>query len=272
MRGRQPTTAGEEVWQVGRATWPSITLRREELFEYLRDLARKKGAAPAEALERADVYLVCACLRGNPEAIAAFEKTQMKPLREVLSRHVALDAALLDDLLQRMRADLFARGDRPSKLSSYSGRGKVRAWLTTMAIRAARELRPSDSRVPRTLSSALAVYARTPEIEALEAAHRKDFRAAFSDAMTKLSVRERNLLRLHFLDGLSIDRIGALYDVHRATAARWVSAAREKLTAETRRQVSRRLGLPANEVDDLMQLLHSQLDLSISRHLRGEPS
>jgi DNA-directed RNA polymerase specialized sigma24 family protein len=40
--------------------------------------------------------------------------------------------------------------------------------------------------------------------------------AAAMDAMPPL---ERAVLRYQVVDGLSIDEIGALYDVHRATAA-----------------------------------------------------
>jgi RNA polymerase sigma-70 factor (ECF subfamily) len=263
-------TFEEEVWEAGRAAWPGVPLRREHLFAYLRELSGRKGAPAPRALERADVYLVCACLRGHPKALEAFERTQMAPLHKVVARHVAIEPALLDDILQDLRTDLFARGDRPSKLLSYSGRGKVRAWLTTIALRAAREARPSDSQAPRSIASAVVGDSRTPELEALKAAHRQPFRVAFADAMASLSVRERNLLRMHLLDGLNVDRIGSAYDVHRATAARWIQAAREKLVRRTRRLLSQRLGLTASEVSSLIRAVDSQLDLSISRNLRED--
>jgi RNA polymerase sigma-70 factor (ECF subfamily) len=259
----------EEVWEAGRAAWPGVPLRHEQLVSYLDALAKREGAVAPDALERADVFLVCACLLGLRQAIEVFDRTQIEPLRKVLARHVTIEPALLDDVLQTLRADLFARGERPSKLLSYSGRGRVRAWLTTIALRAAREARPTDSEAPRSLASAVAVDANTPELQALKAAHREPFRAAFGEAMASLSVRERNVLRMHLLDGLNVDRIGGAYDVHRATAARWIQAAREKLVSRTRRLLSQRLGLTASEVSSLMRAVDSQLDLSISRNLRA---
>ncbi len=272
MPRKVPHAPDDAFWLEGRAAWPAIPVRREQLSRYLRELSGREGSPPLDALDRPDVYLVCACLQGIPEAIEAFDRTQIEPVRRILLRKMTLDSALLDDVLQRLRTDLFARGSRPSKLLSYSGKGKVRAWLTTVAIRAAREVLPADSKAPQTLGSVAAATARTPELEFLRATHQEHFRAAFSEAMAALSARERNLLRLHLLDGLNVDRIGATYDVHRATAARWIAAARERLVSETRRLLARRLGLHVGEVDSLMALLTSQLDLSISRHLRDDCS
>ena len=42
-----------------------------------------------------------------------------------------------------------------------------------------------------------------------------------AEAFAALESRERNLLRYALGDGLSVDAIGTLYRVHRATAARW---------------------------------------------------
>jgi RNA polymerase sigma-70 factor (ECF subfamily) len=261
--------AWEEVWEAGRAAWPGVSLRRDHLSSYLDGLSKKGGAVAPEALERADVYLVCACLRGIPQAIEVFERTQIEPLKKVLARHVTIEPALLDDVLQGLRTDLFARGELPSKLLSYSGRGKVRAWLTTIALRAAREARPTDSEAPASLASAVALEQNTPELQSVKAAHRQPFREAFAEAMASLTVRERNVLRMHLLDGLNVDRIGGAYDVHRATAARWIQAARQKLVERTRKILAQRLGLTHSELSSLMRSVDSQLDLSISRNLRA---
>ena len=48
-------------------------------------------------------------------------------------------------------------------------------------------------------------------------------------ALERLSPRERNVLRMHYGHALSIDAIGRVYGVHRATVARWLSTARESL-------------------------------------------
>lgn len=62
------------------------------------------------------------------------------------------------------------------------------------------------------------------------------------------------VLRLHYHDALSIDRIGALLGVHRATAARWIRAASDAVRDETRRLLHTRLGPSAAEIDSLDSL------------------
>lgn len=61
-----------------------------------------------------------------------------------------------------------------------------------------------------------------PELSHLKATFAAEFKFALTLAIDELSVRDRNLLRQSVLDGLTIDQLGKLYRVHRATAARWV--------------------------------------------------
>src|SRR6185436_8511874 len=73
-----------------------------------------------------------------------------------------------------------------------------------------------------------------PSQSLMKDVYRKSFKQAFEEALAALSIHDRLLLRQHFLDGLSIDRMAALHDVHRATAARWIAKLVEKLLVDTR--------------------------------------
>jgi RNA polymerase sigma-70 factor (ECF subfamily) len=95
----------------------------------------------------------------------------------------------------------------------------------------------------------------------------EQFKQAFEEAVTRLTPRERNLLRFRHIDGLSSDALAATYGVHRATAARWVTAARERLATETRRLMMARLGVGRADLQSIMRLIQSQLDISIRRCL-----
>lgn len=77
---------------------------------------------------------------------------------------------------------------------------------------------------------------RSREQTMLSGQLKEAFQLAFRDAVNALTSRERNLLRYHYLSDLSIDQIGTLYHVHRATAARWVAQARERLISDTRKR------------------------------------
>jgi RNA polymerase sigma-70 factor (ECF subfamily) len=101
----------------------------------------------------------------------------------------------------------------------------------------------------------------------LKAHQRAAFKAALQAALAGLGAKERNLLRMHLLHGLSIDEIGRAYQVHRATAARWLATTREALHRETRRLLRARLGLTDPEFDSVLRAVESQLDASFRRLL-----
>jgi len=87
----------------------------------------------------------------------------------------------------------------------------------------------------------------------------------------RLTAEQRNLLRLHFLDGLNIEKIGAVMQVHRATVARWIAAAREEILENVRRDLNQRLRLEPSEFESLVNLVRSQLQVSILRYLKDNP-
>jgi RNA polymerase sigma-70 factor (ECF subfamily) len=106
-----------------------------------------------------------------------------------------------------------------------------------------------------------------PELEGLKRKYREEFKLAFHAALAKLTDRERNLLRYELVGNLSIDEIAKLYDVHRATLARWRAAAREKLFVETERSLRTALGIGATDFRSIVRWIDSELDVSLSRVL-----
>ena len=79
---------------------------------------------------------------------------------------------------------------------------------------------------------------------------------------------EITLLRLYHVDDLTIDQVGAIYGVHRVTAFRRITRARERLVAGTRRALQTSLAITPTELDSVMRLIHSQLDISVATYLK----
>ena len=71
----------------------------------------------------------------------------------------------------------------------------------------------------------------SPELRYLQERHREDFAGALKDAFLLLSSKQRNILRLRHLQGLTDERIGALYRVHQSTVTRWMAALHAELLA-----------------------------------------
>ncbi len=244
----------------GRAAWPGVELDDAVFAGYL---AEREGVEPAHA---ADLYLACACARGDAAAIGAF-LGEVVPHIEAAVLGLGADPAQVDEVRSQL-VDALLVGARPG-ITTYAGRGQLRSWVRSIAVRMGmRQLgRTRAGAGGDDALATLAAEADDPEIEHLKARYGDAFRAAFAGALAALTPRQRNLLRQHYLDELTVDQLGALYRVHRATAARWVAAARETLFDDTRHRMIDALGLPPSDYDSLLRLLHSQLDLSIQRHL-----
>jgi RNA polymerase sigma-70 factor, ECF subfamily len=109
-----------------------------------------------------------------------------------------------------------------------------------------------------------------PELDAIRSRHLGDFKEAFQSALSSLSSRDRTLLKLHFVDGLSLDEIGGLHRVHRATVARWIARCREVVLEETRLRLATKLRLTPTEMNSFFGLMRNSLDVSIQRLLERE--
>src|SRR5262249_492438 len=101
----------------------------------------------------------------------------------------------------------------------------------------------------------------------LRQAHAEAFNGAVAHALQALATRERNLLRQHYLDGLTIDALGKLYRVHRATVARQIAAAREKVLDEVKRTLATRMS--PSELESFLRMTRRDLGLQISTYLRA---
>jgi RNA polymerase sigma-70 factor, ECF subfamily len=110
------------------------------------------------------------------------------------------------------------------------------------------------------------------EISFLRAQYREAVDGALRAALAGLDPRSRALLRYQLIDGWSIDQVGKLYGVHRATAARWLTDAREILGAAIRTELAARLQISPEEVDSIVRLVQSRVDMSLDRLLVPEAS
>jgi RNA polymerase sigma-70 factor (ECF subfamily) len=214
-----------------------------------------------------DVALAAACLRGDAAALRRFDEVLGLALDG--ARAIDRNPAFLDEVRQRVRAHLLVGEGRP-RLADYAGRGPLRAWTAVAAVRAALMLRRAQGR-RREVSDddwtgALSLVATgNPELDLLKQQHAAAFATALRDAAAALEARLRAVLAMHFTEGLSIDEIGAVYAVHRATAARWVTRARDELVTTTRRLLAERLGLTPSEIERVAALVQSQVDVSLSQ-------
>lgn len=270
------------LWAIvaeGRAAWPSFALDARDVVEFVaRQATAELADAALDGLRPADLYLACACARQVPGAIAAFDRDYMREVDVALTR-MRIGPPRLHDVKQLVRQRLFVGGGTaaqpagPGKIAEYGGRGDLRRWVRSVAVRTClNELRKGRREIlvdDEQLIAQHAIAPDDPEIEYMKRTYAHQFRAAFGEALAQLGAREQTLLRYHHVDGLNIDEIGAIYRVHRVTAFRWIEKAKELLARSTLEILRGRLQLPANELDSVLRMIRSQLDLSLVRHLGG---
>lgn len=237
---------------------PDIALPHDAFCARLEQLPE----ASLDRVRAADLYLALACARGDARAHQKLDAEVMPKLSAALERFApAVDA---DELQQKLRTRLLLpRGARAPRIASYGGLGSLANWLRAIAVRLALRMtrrRRAEAATDEHLERLVADD--DPELGLLRAQYRDAFRTAFRAAFESLSTKDRNVLRLHLLDGLSVDRIAALYGVHRASAFRWLEQVRDRLDLATRRQLAGDGRMCVSEIDQVLMAMQSQLAVS----------
>jgi RNA polymerase sigma-70 factor (ECF subfamily) len=276
-----PDSAPDDLQRVGdalataiagaRATWPGIDLDPERFVGFV--AARIVPGAPIldglSRLRTADLWLACACGDRDPAALAAFERAFGSDVDIALAT-LGAPAHVADEARQVVRARLFVAspGDEPV-IARYGGRGDLRAWVRATTVRAAIDLiRRARREVPSEDAGVdEPIPASDPELARLRDRYGVAFKQAFADAFDALSRRDRAILRYRYVDDLDIDGIGAVYRVHRATAARWLQRIRGDLLDDTRARLAAELQVTTGELDSILRFVGSQLDVSIGSAL-----
>jgi RNA polymerase sigma-70 factor, ECF subfamily len=264
-----------EILHGCRTAWPGIELPEHVFIRHLAENVPDKGNMDdcLSPIYCSDLYLACGCAEGLAAAIAIFDSKLLGEVPPVL-RRMGLSTDRIDEVLQVVRTKLLVANEQRARpaIASYAGRGSLVGWVRIAARRAAvsmgrnkDEQRRSDKE--RGDLDRIALPSDI-ELEYLKTRYQSDFKRAVEDALGMLDAKQLNVLRLHYIDELSIDRIGALLEVHRATAARWIHAAADAVRTEARRLLRERLGLSAGEIDSLAGLVQSQLHVSIGRLLK----
>jgi RNA polymerase sigma-70 factor (ECF subfamily) len=231
--------------------------------------SRALGAEDDEPLT--ELVLAKALGEGSTQASQVFEKRYLAPLAPRLAR-LRLSDTELDEVKQRTREKLLVRSPGARlRIEDYAGEGRLAGLIQVTATREALSLYRKKRRETSLDEGALApAFDFDPGIEMLKGRARDAFREAFATAVAGLEPRERNLLRLHLLGGVTLEKLAELHAVHRATIVRWLAAAREQVARDTESAVGRALELQGTELESVMNAIRSRMDLSVERLFRSQ--
>jgi RNA polymerase sigma-70 factor (ECF subfamily) len=249
----------------GRTFWPDVDLTPAALAGYLDE--HGIGASVLEA-RPADLFLVAACARQDPAAIAGFERAYLGQVQAYVAR-LELSPEQVDEVRQSLRIKLLA--ERPPRITGYKGSGPLGAWVRVAAVRVALDLVGTASRL-RGRSQEEALAGRfsqdgLPDSELMRARYRPVLEAAAERAIRALGDREKTLLRYHYVEGLNAEAIALIYRVNRSSAARWLAEIRQTLLQAVQGLLASEIRVSPSELRSLVAVVGEDMRLSIRRIL-----
>ncbi len=255
--------------------WPLLSLSPEGFVEFIAQrVPAESWPESLGSLHLEDLALACGCIRSDDNATAAFI-SEFGPKIDNIFRESSLVGLSAGDYRNRVVTHILVGkgGERP-RIAKYGGTGALRYWVGVVAGRLLADLaraRAGEESVPPARLDVLPAPDDSPEAAYLRHYYREQFEAAIEQAFAELEPRDRDLLRFYAVDKMPTPTIAALFDIHRGTAARWLKEARQKLLWATRDHLVDRFEVPRGELESILRLVQSQLDLSVRRLLQAEP-
>lgn len=226
-----------EMYAEGRGHWSELALSFEDFQKFCEKMREGDVHLVRARAYSTDVYLCCACALGNEAAQAVFKSEAEEVVRGAIVRVRAETDFVQETLQEFWKKMLVGTGAR---VGEYRGRGPLLAWMRISAARLAidrnRAVRAVEAR-EADLGDCWTEQAFGPESTLTRARFHEPFRAALKHAIFAMPKKDRNVLRMHVVGRCSIDQIGRAYNVHRATAARWLEQARERILLGVRTEL-----------------------------------
>lgn len=246
-----PSMTIVELVQEANRRWPSSTWTSQRCEQLL--LQRAISVDHDNVL---DLLWAEALAHGDAAALTQFEAIIVNDVRPALQKMSRGDD-FCNEILQRMRVKLFTG---TKQIAGYRGAGSLAAWVQRVVIREALMALRSEGST-KTDDDMVTIVSADPTLAILKNTYRDTFQASFRAAFSTISARERTLLRMCFLDGLGLNEIATAYNIHRATAFRWVRDARTVLLQAVREKFAATAQLEPSQLDSVLQAVATSLEL-----------
>lgn len=209
------------------------------------------AAAFFKSLKVEELALARGCAAGHERAWEVFLTRYREKLFE-MALSIARDGATARELADSLYADLYgvnSRGERVSKLASYTGRGSLEGWLRTVLaqefINRYRKQRRTTS-LDEEIEQGRQFAAQPVETAAMAAGSGAEngstidprLDQSITSVLDSLTSEDRYVLASYFLDGRTLAEVARTLGVHESTISRRV----DKLARGLRKQILSELG------------------------------
>jgi RNA polymerase sigma-70 factor len=230
--------------------------------------ARPDEGAALERIAAEDLFLAYACGAGVAGAAARFEAVCGPSIQRAVARVLSRPKDR-EEAAQQTRQMLLV-GDRP-KITSFRGSGPLVRWVSVVALRVAVSTGRAETAERRLRERVIAgaTGEADPERQLMEREVRGRIEAALTEALKKLEARDRLVLRLHLVSGMSLTAIAAVLRVNHTTVSRLMRRLCDQLLATVAVGL-RDAGAHQDGLSSLLGLLAGRLEISVSRLLAAE--
>ncbi len=238
-----------------RARWPAFVVDEDAFAAHL--------LAHDVSVHANDLYLAFAVSLHDVAALAAFEHAYIARVGTYIVR-VTVDRDIVDEVKQRLREKLLT--GTPRRIVEYAGKGALGGWVRIAAVRTALNLlreRTTTTDVRDEASPAL-----DPELAFVQSRSHQLFRDAFANVLAALGTEERSMLRLHHVEGLTMDQLSRMYRTPRSTIARRIEQVRRDVLAATEQHLRNAHRLSPSEVASVIRSARSQFHLTLTKSLQ----
>jgi RNA polymerase sigma-70 factor (ECF subfamily) len=256
-------------------TWPKVTVAADAFVAHL---GRHARGAPdpvgfLDAVHASDLYLAFAVARHDRPALAYFEEHFMAHVPAYVLR-VRVERDVVEEIQQKLRERLIlgaeaegvTTGERTPKIGEYSGKGALGGWLRVAAVRTAlnqvRAAAPAGAATREEPS-----VAADPELAYIKEHAADLFTDAFQRVLARLDPEERAVLRLHYIEGLTMDQLARLYKTPRSTIARRIAEVRQQILEATEALLSDEKRLSPSAIASVIRQARSRLQVTLTRLL-----
>jgi len=264
-KGTELDAAISRVSGAGLARWPGLSVDESVLCRHLSDAPEYWLTASLDLA--ADRYLAIACTARAPRAAELLREVYGGAI-QAGARSVDASPAFVDDVMQQV-FDLLLLGTSKAgpRLAQYQGRGPLAGWLRTTARRVAlRSVTAAgvQSRMSEDVLATELADGCDQELALLRARYSELFRQALSEALRELPARDRMLLQLNIIGGVSTVRIGKMYKVNQSTISRQLRQAAHKTFDAVKQKLQLKLGIVSDDVESLLAIVRSHMEMTLS--------
>lgn len=266
----------EALTDAAEAAWPTFRVDRSAFQAHLLSCIEGEtdnAVAAVSRIHAKDLYLAWACSQRISSALEEFTERYLSHLDSFLRRY--RDSSVRPEDVRRELEDglLFGRRDSPPRIGQYTGRGPLERFVRTAArnaavtlIREQRHAAASDDF--EVLASQLAAPPAGSETF-VAARYEAVVRDALRTALDALDRRQRMIIRLHLVAGVTLTQIGRMLRVNQSTVSRALAAAVAVIHGEIRKKLQELEGMNESEMQSVIRDVRHRIDLSLSRILRS---